>query len=198
MNLRNRILAGFAGLALLAVTAATVALAATLRMTVSTAIVGSYIGTADLGSQTFQLNAGNQSPIILGNGTGSNQANVLFADQRTLAASATENLDLYGSLTDPFGTTLNFATIKAIRICALSTNTNNVNFGPGIAPGSSAFIGSFASYTNYSTVRPGGCAVQVAPQTGWTVTNSTGDNLGLGNSGGSTGVTFDITILGTQ
>jgi hypothetical protein len=199
MNLRTKIIGGLMGLAALAGVAATLAHAATLRTQINHAIVSTYTGTNDFGSPSFQLQASAQPVIQLSTGTGSNQANAIFADQRTLSASATEGLDLYGSLTDPLGGTLNFATIKAIKICAASANTNNVNFGPGIGNTATAFPGPMQSNnTSYSSVRPGGCALHVAPQTGWTVTNATQDILPIGNSGGSTSVTYDIVILGTQ
>lgn len=46
-----------------------------------------------------------------------------------LAASASENLDLAGGLTDDFGATLTFTAIKEIIIHASSANTNNVLVG---------------------------------------------------------------------
>lgn len=198
MNLRNRILGAVLSLAAL-VGAGLFAHAATLRTQINHAIVSTYTGTNDFGSPSFQLQASAQPVIQLSTGTGSNQANAIFADQRTLSASSTEGLDLYGSLADPFGTTLNFATIKAIKICASSANTNNVNFGPGIGNTATAFSGPMQNNSSsYSAVRPGGCALHVAPQTGWTVTNSTGDILAVGNSSSGSSVTYDIVIVGTQ
>ncbi len=197
MTMRNRILGVALGLAAL-VGAGLLAHAATLRTQINHAIVATYTGTNDFGSPSFQLQASAQPVIQLATGTGSNQANALFADQRTLSASATENLDLFGVLPDPFGATLSFATIKAIKICAAAANTNNVNFGPGLTLSGIAFVGPFSAATAYQGVKPGGCALLVAPQTGWTVTQTTGDMLSVGNSGGSTTVTYDIVVLGTQ
>jgi hypothetical protein len=51
-----------------------------------------------------------------GYGAGALQCNALWHDSRTLAASANEDLDLYGSLSDGFGSTLNFANIKILII----------------------------------------------------------------------------------
>jgi hypothetical protein len=169
--------------------------AASLRATVHHEVVSTYTGSNDLGSPSFALTAGAQQAVTLANGTGSGQANALFADQRTLSASATEQLDLYGSLTDPLGGTLNFATIKVIKVCAASANTNNVNVG-GAA--SNTFTGPFSAASAKVGVRPGGCTMFVAPQTGWTVTDSSGDKLEFGNSSSGTTVTYDIVIVGTQ
>jgi hypothetical protein len=55
----------------------------------------------DLGDARMPLNWA--SVLDLANGTGANQANQLFHDQRSLAAGASENLDLAGSLIDAFG-----------------------------------------------------------------------------------------------
>lgn len=178
-----------------AVLAGGIAYAASMRATVHTEVVATYTGSNDLGTPSFALTAGAQPTITLANGTGNNQANALFTDTRVLAASATEQLDLYGSLTDPLGGTLNFATIKVIKVCAAAGNTNNVNVG-GAA--SNTFTGPFSASSAKVGVRPGGCSVFVAPQTGWTVTNSTGDLLELGNSSSGSSVQYDIVILGTQ
>lgn len=176
------------------IVAASAVTAAVLTAQVSTSIIANYRGSVDLGSATFNLTQGNQPPILLANGTGSNQANALFTDQRTLAASATENLDLAGVLTDSFGATLTFTQVKVLKICAASTNINNVVVG---GAGANTFIGVFSDPTDKIAVRPGGCFVWVAPQTGATVTAGTGDILLVANSGAGTGVVYDVIIMGT-
>jgi hypothetical protein len=189
--MRNRLLTMLAAAAAVCVPA--LLIAATLTGQLHTEIIVSYTGSNDLGSPRFTLSQGNQAPIALANGTGSGQANLLFADQRTIAASSSENLDLAGVLTDPFGNTLTFAAIKVIRICASSANTNNVLVG-GAA--SNTFLGMFDDATDIIRVKPGGCFLWIAPQTGATVTASTGDILKIANSSSGTGVTYDVTILG--
>ncbi len=169
--------------------------ATALRTNINHALVMTYTGTNDFGSPSFQLDAGNQAALLLGNGTASGQANALFADQRTIGASSSENLDLAGVLVDPLGATLTFTTIKAIKIKAADANTNNVLVG-GAA--SNTFVGPFSDATDIVAVKPGGIFMWVAPQTGATVTASTGDILKIANSGGTTGVTYDIFIIGTQ
>ncbi len=167
---------------------------ATLRTTVNHAVTASYAGSNDLGSPAFNLSANAQAAIVLATGTGSNQANAIFADQRTLSASATEDLDLFGSLTDPLGATLSFATVKVIKVCAAAANTNNVNIGGGTGN----FNGPFIDQTDKLAVKPGGCFLWAAPGTGATVTNTSGDKLEFANSGASTAVTYDLIIVGTQ
>lgn len=174
---------------------ASLAVAANLTATVSTNIAATYRGTNDLGSPSYELSRSLQPSIAFTSGTSTYQVDLMFSDQRTLAASATENLDLAGGLTDPLGATLTFAKIKVIKICAARANANNVVVG-GAA--SNTFVGPFVDATDKVAVAPGGCAVLVAPASGWTVTASTGDILLVANSGAGTGVTYDIVVLGTS
>jgi hypothetical protein len=174
---------------------ATVAVAQSLNVTISSVVSGSYRGSNDLGAPVFSLNPALQEPIVLSTGTGANQANRMFSDERTLAASATENLDFAGSLTDPLGATLTFVTVKVLKVCALSTNTNNVVLG---GAESATLLGIFGDASDKIVVKPGGCFVWVAPGTGATVTATTGDILLVANSAGSTSVTYRILIVGTS
>jgi hypothetical protein len=130
------------------------------------------------------------------NGTGANQIDRVFSDRRTLAASASESLDLAGTLVDALGATVTFARVRALRIKADAANTNNVVVG-GAA--SNAFASLFGDATDKIVVRPGGLVLVVAPDTtGYVVTAGTGDLLQVANSGAGTGVTYDITILGAS
>jgi hypothetical protein len=171
------------------------AVAQTLTATINHHMAASYRGTNDLGAPIYTLDQGLQAPISLGNGTGTNQASRLFSDTRTLAASATENLDLAGVLTDPFGNVLTFATVKVMKFCAAAANVNNVVIGGAAVNG---FVGPFGAAPHTLAVRPGGCFVWVAPQTGAAVTPGTGDLLQVANSGAGTSVTYDVIILGTH
>jgi len=129
------------------------------------------------------------------NGTGALQATKRFTDTRTLAASGTEDIDLSGVLVDGFGTTLLFTRIVAIIIEAAAANTNNVLV---ICPVANGFITPFAAASDTLTVRPGGVALLVAPNaTAFAVTAATGDLLTITNSAGTTGVTYNIIILGS-
>lgn len=137
--------------------------------------------------------------IELANGTGAGQADKVFADTRTILASANEDLDLAaGALTDAFGTTLTFAKVKALYVAAAAGNTNNVVVGGAAA---NAWVGPFGDATDKITVRPGGVlelAVGEADINGYAVTAGTGDQLRVANSGGTTSVTYTIIIVGTS
>jgi len=164
-----------------------------LTTTLKVQIQADQKGSNDLGTPGFPLN--NTKTTQLASGTGSNQADLLFTDQRTLAASATEDLDLAGSLTDALGATLNFVKVKAIMISAAAANTNNVEVTPGAANG---FLGPFADASDQLDIPPGGRIYLEAPVSGWTVTAGTGDLLTITNSAGSTGVTYDVIIVGAS
>lgn len=165
-----------------------------LTATVRAEIGSSYTSVLDQGTATFPASV--SSIIQFTNGSGANQVDRLFSDQRTITASSNEDLDLAGSLTDAFGATLTFVRVKAIIVKAAAGNTNNVVVG-GAA--SNQFVGPFGAATHTIAVKPGGALIFVAPDaTGWAVTAGTGDLLRIANSGAGTSVTYDIQILGAS
>ena len=132
-------------------------------------------------------------PLTLADGTAANQADLLFSDQRS---SASEELDLAGSLTDAFGATITFARIKAILIKNAATSTKDLYLG-GAA--SNAFSGMFTASTHKAICRPGGALFFWAPDaTAWAVTAGTGDLLKIASSDGTTSITYDIIIVGAS
>ncbi|OGT55481.1 MAG: hypothetical protein A3E01_09235 [Gammaproteobacteria bacterium RIFCSPHIGHO2_12_FULL_63_22] len=159
---------------------------------ISLSIKASLSGTADLGTPRAGIDTITQLLQISAGTAAVNQADLMFADQRTLAASATEDLDLAGVLTNAFGATITAAEIVAIYIEAASGNTNNVNV---TRPASNGFVGPFLAAGDGIGVKPGEYALLVS-QTGWAVTAGTGDLLTITNSSSGTGVTYDIVIIG--
>lgn len=132
--------------------------------------------------------------FALQNGTGANQANELFCDTRTLAASASENLDLAGALTNAFGATITFDKIKALIVKAAAGNTNDVLVGGAASAQASAFFGDV---TDVVKVKPGGMVAFVAPDAnGYDVTATTSDLLKIANSAGGTSVSYTIILIG--
>ena len=156
------------------------------------AVSGSLSSALDMGTATFPFSL--SGDISLANGTASGQADLVFADQRTLSASANEDLDLAGVLTSGLGATLTFATLKAIMVKAAAANTNNVVVSNPASNG----VPLFGSASDSIAVRPGGVFLWVAPQTGVTVTAGTGDLINIANSGAGTGVTYDVVLIGTS
>lgn len=147
----------------------------------------------DLASGTVPLTIAQQ--FNLPSGTGANQADKVWHDQRTIAPSATDSLDLAGSLTDPFGTAFTPARIKALFVRAATANANNVNVTRPASNGVPLFLAAGDGVP----VRPGGVFLWVAPDaTGVAVTAATGDLIDIVNSGAGTSVTYDIVIIGAS
>jgi hypothetical protein len=133
--------------------------------------------------------------VQLANGTGANSADLLFHDQRTLAASATEDLDLAGVLASPFGATLTFVELRAILVKAASGNTNNVNV---IRPASNG-VPLFLAASDGIPVPPGGAFGWTCPADGKVaVAAGTGDLITFTNSSSGTPVTYDVFLVGTS
>lgn len=148
------------------------------------------------GDLSFALDRFEKNYIkALTDGTGADQAKNHWHDQRTLGASASENLDLAGGLTNLLGDVLTFTKIKAIFIFAAVANTNDVVIGNAAA---NAWVGPFGAATHTLAIKPGGTLLLTAPDVnGYAVTAGTGDQLKVLNGGAGTGVTYDIILVGT-
>ena len=142
----------------------------------------------DLGNADMMVNKAFSNTFT--DGTGDDQVDLVFTDQRTINASSDDELDLYGSLTDAFGNTLNFAKVKVIVIKASAANSNNINIG---GSASNPFDGPFLSSSDIHVLQPDGIYVTTAPNTGYTVTASTGDICGLARSAPSPTWSFQAT-----
>lgn len=164
----------------------------TLSATLTAKLLAEQSSALDLGVVAFDLNE--IKSIALADGTGADQADQMWTDQRTIAASGTDDLDLSGSLTNALGATATFARVRALYIEAALGNTNNVLVG-GAA--SNQFINWVADATDKVVVRPGGVLLLAnRDATGYAVTASTGDILRIANSGSGTSVTYNVAILG--
>lgn len=130
----------------------------------------------------------------LESGTAAGMADRAFHDTRTLAASASEDIDLAAVLVDVFGATQTYVRVKGLFIAAAAGNTNNVVVGAGTNPWA-----TLLNSTGTVTLRPGaacGFFAGAADATGYAVTAATGDILKVTNSAGSSTVTYDIVIVG--
>ena len=148
-------------------------------------------GSGDLGSPKVRVSVSKALALIEGTDA-TNKANLLFSDQRTLAASANEDIDLAGALENAFGSTITAAGSVAIFISAAAGNTNNVNI---TRPAANSFVGPFLAASDGIAIKPGEWQL-FASQSGWAVTAATGDLINIANSAGSTSVTYDIVIVG--
>lgn len=168
-------------------------MATVLDTIIKASIVAEFLGAGDLGAQKFTLPA--YSDIHLTDGTASNKADRIFADQRSINASSSENLDLAGALADPYGATITFAKVKAILVRAATTNGGNIVVG-GAA--SAAFVGPFGDSSDVLEIPAGGVAMLAAPAGGWPVTATTADILKIANDDSGAAGVYDVVIIGTS
>ena len=166
-----------------------------LTSKVTVEVAATHVSLLDLANATVPLSVARA--IALADGTGLGQADRIFHDRRTLAASANEDLDLAGVLTDAFGAVITFARIKALLIAADPGNTNNVIVGNAATNG---FISWVGAATHTVTVRPGGLLLLLAAAdvTAYAVTAATADLLRVANSGAGTSVTYDVVLIGAS
>ncbi|MFJ6566227.1 hypothetical protein ACIQNU_02315 [Streptomyces sp. NPDC091292] len=151
--------------------------------------------TAGLG--TGRVPAGLSRAVTLASGTGAGKADRVYQARRTLAASATEDLDLAGVLLDAFGAAITFLRVKGLFISAAVGNTNNVVVGGAASNTWTTLLNS----TGTLTLRPGAAVGALAGQadaTAYGVTASTGDLLKVANSGAGSSVSYDIVIVGAS
>lgn len=134
--------------------------------------------------------------VNLDNGTGLNAADRIYVDTNTLAASATTDIDLAGSLSDALGAALTFVRVKGIFLRASAGNTNNVVLGGAAA---TQFVGPFGAAAHTMHVKPGGFLANITPDAaGWTVGAGASDLLRVANSGAGSTVTYDLMIIGAS
>lgn len=130
----------------------------------------------------------------LSNGTATGNASQMWHDQRTLGASATEDLDFAGGLTNAFGVTLTFVKIKFVYVKASTANTNDVQVTRVATTGLPLFMADGDGIA----LGPGEWFCYASPTTGKTVTATTDDTLTFTNSAGSTSVIYDVVVIGTD
>ena len=164
-----------------------------LTSKIALSVVANLTGTADLVTPSAPLTL--QKTIRLASGTGAGQADLVFSDQRTIAASGNEDLDLAGVLSSALGSTLTFARVKALVVAAAAANANNVIITRPASNG----VPIFAAASDAISVRPGGLFAWAASDaTAVAVTAGTGDLINISNSGAGTSVTYDVVIIGAS
>lgn len=163
-----------------------------LSTTLHAAIDAESTGANDLAAPTVKLKLSTAS-TRLDDGTAASQADKLFMDQRTVAGSGNEDLNLT-TLVDHFGVALALAKVKSILIKAASGNTDDVVVSPAATNG---FLGPFGDASDALSVPPGGSIMLNAPVNGWAVTATTADLINVA-AGGATAVTYDVVLVGTS
>lgn len=145
-----------------------------------------------MGNLVSDIARGGSRDIV--DGVGAGAATKVFSSLRTLAASATENLDLAGALTDPSNVAVVFTGIKAIYVKAAEANVNDVIIG---GHATAAFVGPFGAAANTIAVAPGETFfISKFNAAGWPVTATTADMIKVLNSGAGTAVNYEVVIVG--
>ena len=138
------------------------------------------------GIGTATQSVGQVYQALLSEGTGSNQADVQYADRMTITGGGNIDFDLTNRA-DAFGNDLGIATVVEVFIASADANTTDLTIG-----GSSAdFPGVPAQ-----TIAPSGWAYYSNRDAGLgSVTNNTTDTIRISNAAGAT-ATVDVYILG--
>lgn len=149
-------------------------------------------GAADFGPQRFDASV--RRAIDLASGTGVGQADIVFADQRTVASATNDDLDLAGVLADAFGAAITAVEVVAILLINRSADTDAVANTTSLTLGGAT---NPVAGLSAPAIGPGGLVLLADPDAGGlvTVTAATGDILRVANGSGAA-ATYQIVILG--
>ena len=131
------------------------------------------------------------------NGTTAGKADILFADERTVASATADVLDLAGALTNAFGATITAAVLVAILIINApksgAANTTALTIGGG-ANTVTGFLGG--TTPTVGPLQPGGVFLMAADHANGlgAVVAGTADILRVTNAAGAA-ATYQIVIL---
>lgn len=129
--------------------------------------------------------------LALDNGTGSNQASVVYAKSVTVADSSTPStFDLSGSLLQPNGSAAVFTKGKLIFYYCPDTNTVDVSIGGGTNP----FTTYMSGTTPKDIIQPGGLVLRYAPITGYAIANGSTDIVTATIASGTNQVVYVLIV----
>lgn len=130
----------------------------------------------------------------LASGTAIDQADLAWWDSARSLAATSEEIDLAGSLTDPFGDTVTMARVKGLYIKNNSTTAGETLKIGGAA--SNAFL-LFDNSSDIYELGPDGIFMVWEPSAAaLPVTAGTGDKLKIDS--GSATLTYDILVIGAS
>jgi hypothetical protein len=166
---------------------------ATLQTDVRVKVQTTLTGTAELSAAKDVIAI--QWKKTTSDGTGNNQADLVYQDDNTLAASGTQDYDLTGGgLTDGLGTSLVFSTVKGVLIHNTSTSAT-LRIGNAATNPVALWFGAS---TDTADVKPSAVFAIHGPISGYTVTTNSADQLRITNT--ATGVTmrYKLIVIGTS
>ena len=161
-----------------------------LTTSISIAISASYRLALDLVTKAADLTK--TIALALENGTGLNQADVIFCDSRS--TSGTDSLDMSGGgLLDNLGNAWAPARIKGILVVAAAANVGNVLLRRPASNG----VPFLSAAGDEIPIHPGGAGFIWAPSAaGYPITAGTGDLIDIVASAGT--VAYDIYLIGAS
>ena len=166
-------------------------MAKTLTANVALDVLANYVDSADLNTMRGVLSL--KVTDSLANGTAANQANLVWYDTRTLAATS-EQIDLAGGEREAFADVATFTNIRTLLIRNKQTTTGlTLTIGGGTTNPISTIFGSTATNCT-ETIGPDGWTHKHNPVDGFAVTGGSADTLKL--DAGTNTVVFDIIVIG--
>lgn len=167
-------------------------MATTLSTSISVTLKATYTNVLDIGNAVANFTKTFSDKLT--DGTGLDNADLIFWDTRTVTNGTPDDLDLAGGLTDAFGNTLTFVKVKGIMIVNNSATAGEILTLGGDANG---FINWLNPATATQKVGPGGVLQLHLPSAaGYAVTAATGDILQIAADAGS--ISYDIILIGTS
>src|SRR5207253_3048633 len=125
-------------------------------------------------------------------------ADQAYGEEFTLEAGASTVYDLYGTLSNGIGGTVNIAKLKFLGIQSGNAATDDAGILVGAPTTGSEYFELDAEYggtlPHEEAVPPGGLLIRANP-VGWTITNGSNDWLWLHNHG-TQAATFQLIIVG--
>lgn len=140
--------------------------------------------------------------FTIADGVGANQAQLLYAGVRTIAAAGTDNVDVFGSLSDPLGTVFSAAEIKAIFVHLLSVadDATNGTACSSITIGNHAtlaFLAGFGAAAHTWTILSGQIFLATNfSAAGWPSVAATSDMLKVLNNDGAVAAAYKLILWG--
>jgi hypothetical protein len=129
-------------------------------------------------------------------GDAANKGELLYRERATIGAGANYDLDLYGTLTDVFGDTLNFEVVRTIYV-KLITATSGASCRVGPQGVGNPFKEPWGDVTTaYNLLRPDGVLLLDGPTDGWGV--ETDEQVLRFHNPGASSIQIDILISGTE
>lgn len=168
----------------------------TLTTTTDVRLQWSHTNTPDSGGPTIKDHNTFILADSIADGTAVDQADLIWHDVRTLAASTSEDIDIAGGITDQFGSALTFARIKGFVVRNQTTTVGAILEVGGAA--SNEWYGWAGAAGDKAKVGPDGVLYIWNPSAdGFAVTAGTADTLKINNSG-SASVTYQIILIGAS